>query len=184
MHINDDKVFKKLKRDIDRWKTLPASLQSRVSMVKMNTLPRVNFLSAMIPLPPLLKWWKRLDSLICTFLWNGKQPKLKLSTLQHTKMEGGLSLPNFELYHKAFQLRAVKTWFDPMISTPSREIEEIVKPIRLGDVLFSGTYRLLCGVIGTLNVILNHSQQNSGRSRKYGLLLTYGMIMVCLAFKI
>lgn len=113
-------------------------------MVKMNILPRVNFLSAMVPLPPLLKWWKRLDSLIHTFLWNGKQPKLKLSTLQRTKMEGGLSLPNFELYHKVFQLRAVKTLFDPMISTPCREIEAIVKPIRLKDVLFSGLSLKYC----------------------------------------
>lgn len=145
VHINYDKVFQKLKTDIDRWRTLPASLQSRVSTVKMNILPRVNFLSAMIPLPPSSKWWKNLDSLIRTFLWNGKQPKLKLATLQRTKMEGGLSLPNFELYHKAFQLRAVKTWFNTMIPTPCREIEEaIVKPIRLEDVLFSGLSLKYC----------------------------------------
>ncbi len=80
------------------------NLESRT--VKMNTLPRVNFLSAMIPLPPLLKWWKRLDSLIRNFLWNGKQPKCLLCNV--LKLRGGLSLPNFELYHKAFQLRAVK----------------------------------------------------------------------------
>lgn len=101
-------------------------LQSRVSTVKMNILPRVNFLSAMIPLPPLLKLWKRLDSLICTFLWNGKQPKLKLATLQRTKMEGGLSLSNFELYHEAFQLRAVKAWFESTNSTTCREMEAAI----------------------------------------------------------
>lgn len=97
VYINYEKIFQKLKKDIDGWRTLPASLKSRVSTMKINILPRVNFLSAMIPLPPLSKWWKRPDSLICTFLWNGKQPMLKLAVLQRTKMEGGLSLPNFEL---------------------------------------------------------------------------------------
>uniref|UniRef100_A0A672RLN0 Reverse transcriptase domain-containing protein n=1 Tax=Sinocyclocheilus grahami TaxID=75366 RepID=A0A672RLN0_SINGR len=44
VHINYDKVFQKLKRDIDRWRTLVASLESIVSTVKINILPRVNFL--------------------------------------------------------------------------------------------------------------------------------------------
>lgn len=68
-----------------RWRIFPTLLQSWFITIKMNISPWVNFISAMIPLPPLSKWWRRTGSLIRTFLWNSKQPKLQL---QRTKMEG------------------------------------------------------------------------------------------------
>lgn len=65
----------------------PGSLQSRVSTVKIRVL------SAMIPS------CKRHDSINHTFLWNGKQAKLKLATLQRTN---AFPILSYTIKHSTF----------------------------------------------------------------------------------
>ena len=59
---NYETILNNVQKDLKNWAALPASFRSRIAVVKMNILPRVNFLSAMIPLAPPAKCWKRLDS--------------------------------------------------------------------------------------------------------------------------
>lgn len=135
---NYETVLNNVQRDLKNWAALPASLRARVAVVKMNILPRVNFLSAMIPLAPPLKYWKRLDSLIRQYIWNNRQPRLKFLTLQRTTNNGGLALPNFKVYHLAFQLRALKIWLDPLATAPWKGIEQqIIHPVRMEDLAFA-----------------------------------------------
>ena len=47
---------------------------------------------------------KKLDRLLSAYIWNGKRPRIKLSTLQRLKSEGGLAYPNFKLYAQSFTL--------------------------------------------------------------------------------
>lgn len=132
-------ILANIQRDLNKWSTLPASLRSRIAVVKMNILPRVNFLSAMIPLPPPIKYWKRLESSVRQYNWNNKQPRLKFPTLQRTTNNGGLALPNFKMYHLAFQLRALRVSMDPSSMISWSEIEQqLIGPMRLQDFTFAG----------------------------------------------
>jgi len=45
-------VLNKILRDMDRWIDPPMSIRARISIVKMNILHRINFVSSMVPLPP------------------------------------------------------------------------------------------------------------------------------------
>jgi len=136
---NYENIFKEVERDIAIWIKLPASLQTRIASVKMKLLPRLNFVSMMIPLPPLAGYWKRVDALLRKYIWNSGHPKIKFSTLQRAKQEGGLAFPNFMRYHQAFQLRPLKTWLDRSSQVAWRDIEvALVLPYKLEGVLFSG----------------------------------------------
>uniref|UniRef100_A0A671NWB5 Reverse transcriptase domain-containing protein n=1 Tax=Sinocyclocheilus anshuiensis TaxID=1608454 RepID=A0A671NWB5_9TELE len=104
------------------WNTLPISLQGRISIVKMNILPRLNFLFFMIPISPP-KFLEQTQSLISKFIWNNKRARIKSSTLQRTKLMGGLSLPNFKLYYWAFQLKALRVWMDENCKVLWKSIE-------------------------------------------------------------
>ncbi|OCT59745.1 hypothetical protein XELAEV_18000614mg [Xenopus laevis] len=48
--------------------------------------------------------------MVLTFIWNNKQPRTKLSTLQRAKNEGGIGLPNFQLCHQACVLQCIIDW--------------------------------------------------------------------------
>ncbi len=49
---NFNNILVKVKNYIQRWKNLKVSLQGRISTVKMNLLPRLNFFFSMLPLSP------------------------------------------------------------------------------------------------------------------------------------
>ncbi len=57
-------ILKKTEEDINRWRHLLASVPARVSGIKMNVLPHINFLSSMLPLAPPTGYWQKLDSLL------------------------------------------------------------------------------------------------------------------------
>lgn len=136
-----EKLFRDIERDLERWTVLPASLMSWIATLKMNVLPRLSFLCAMIPLPPQIGYGHKVDVMIQKYLWNGGHPKIKLSKLQIFKENGGLSVPDFKLYFMSYQLRAIQTWLNPHSLAPWRDIEaELVKPYRLQDILLSGLF--------------------------------------------
>uniref|UniRef100_A0A8C1LC25 Reverse transcriptase domain-containing protein n=1 Tax=Cyprinus carpio TaxID=7962 RepID=A0A8C1LC25_CYPCA len=136
---NYNSILSKISSDLENWSRLPTSLQARISVIKMNVLPRINFFSSMIPLPPPVGYWNKLDACVSRYIWNGKRPRIKLTTLQRSRLHGGLSLPNFRLYAQAFSLRPLSVWFDPDASVSWRAIEEsIVYPYKLKHLVFSG----------------------------------------------
>lgn len=50
----------RVEQDLQRWNSMPLSLHARIVSVKINVLPRINFLSSMIPLPASKKYWHKL----------------------------------------------------------------------------------------------------------------------------
>lgn len=91
---NYGNIFKEVERDIVVWTKLPASLHTRIASVKMNVLPRLNFVSMMILLPPPVGHWKRIDSLLRKYIWNNGHPKITLH-LTAIKARGWPRLPEF-----------------------------------------------------------------------------------------
>lgn len=142
IQVNFGELSQKIKLDLQRWTNLQISMQARISTIKMNILPRLNFLFFMIPFTPPPKYFKELNSAVSRFVWNGRQPRIRFSVLQRTKLEGGLALPNFQIYYWAFQIRAIRTWTDKDSKVPWRSIESaIVHPHRLQDLPFTGLGR-------------------------------------------
>lgn len=138
-------VLDKTVRDVGRWADLPLSIQARISIIKMNILPRINFVTSMIPLPPPPDYWAKLQSATSKFIWNRKRPHLKLSVLQRRREDGGLAVPDFKLYAWSFALRPLLAWFDSTSSVSWCTLESnIVQPWTLQDVLFSNISRKQC----------------------------------------
>ncbi len=128
---NYNSILAKVSSDLENWSRLPTSFQACISVIKMNVLPRINLFSCMIPLSPPVGYWNKLDACVSRYIWDGKRPRIKLTTLQRCRLHGGLSFPNFRLYAQAFSLRPLSVWFDPDASVSWRAIEEsIVYPYK------------------------------------------------------
>lgn len=76
--------------------------------------------------------------MLSKFIWNGKRPRVHLSTLQRHKLLGALAVPNFEFHYWSFQIRTLSTWVNPEASISWKMIES-AKAHHIGykDLLFS-----------------------------------------------
>ena len=108
--LNFTPLLYNIKEDLDRWNKLPLSLIGRISTVKMNILPKINYLLSMTPVNPPPGWFSSLNSAVSTFYWKGKRPRIKLTTLQKPKQYGGLDAPNFYHYFLSHQLQYIRHW--------------------------------------------------------------------------
>ncbi|XDV29900.1 hypothetical protein PO909_032930 [Leuciscus waleckii] len=111
----------------------------RIATIKMNTLPRLNFLFSTLPLAPPTGYFKELRTAVTQFLWNYKRPRIRLKSMHRLKPHGGLSLPDFWSYYLAQQMRPLRTWMDVDSPVPWRALEtNIIYPLRLQDLPFTG----------------------------------------------
>lgn len=81
---------------------------------------------------PSSGYWDRLHTRISKFIWKGKQPRIKFSTLQHEKSMGGLE------YFYSFILRPISVWLAPDTLVSWRPLEEdIISPNKLQDLIYA-----------------------------------------------
>lgn len=107
---NFTKLQLKIQQELSRWSPLFLSLVGRVNVVKMSILPRYLYLFQSLPVYIPNVYFKKLDSVISSFIWNGKKPRLRKEHLQKLKQDGGLALPNFRYYYWAANLWCLSFW--------------------------------------------------------------------------
>ena len=86
--------MQEIKDNLEKWNKLPLTLIGRISAVKMNILPKINYLFSMTPVTPPSGWFSSLDNAVTKFYWKHQQPQIKLATLEKPKHLGGLAAPN------------------------------------------------------------------------------------------
>lgn len=93
-----------LKHNLNNHSDLKLNLIGRINLVKMMWLSKFIYLFQCIPLTPPKTFYKEINSIITSFIWTGKTPRIKRNLLFCSKREGGLNLPNMELYQIAAQM--------------------------------------------------------------------------------
>uniref|UniRef100_A0A668UC86 Reverse transcriptase domain-containing protein n=1 Tax=Oreochromis aureus TaxID=47969 RepID=A0A668UC86_OREAU len=123
----------------------------------MNTLPKYIYLFQCLPTNVPKSFFKELNKLITSFIWQKKNPRVKLSSLQAPYSRGGLNLPNFRNYYLASQYRSIWIWLHAERSearwVPIEQHE--VNPIPLKDVPFLGTKKCLSKLTNNLLILNN-----------------------------
>lgn len=64
-----------------------------------------------------------LDRVIFRFIWHWKKPQIRVKTLQLSKENGGLSLPNIKDYYRAAQIKNLVDICNPSYTAKWKEIE-------------------------------------------------------------
>lgn len=95
------------KRCLTQWSPLSTSLVSRINSIKMNILPKFLYIFQSIPTFIPKSFFDTLDSVISSYIWKGKRPRLNKVHLQKPKGEGGMALPNFRFYYWAANIRCL-----------------------------------------------------------------------------
>ncbi len=105
------KLYCLINKNLSDWSILPNSFFARINVIRMNILPRLNFLFQNLPCYLNTNFFKRINSSISRYIWNHKKPRLKLSVLMKPKELWGVSLHNFQLYFWSAQIKYMLSWF-------------------------------------------------------------------------
>lgn len=74
--VNFDPLLHKISYDVNRWAALNLPMAGKVNVIKMNCVPKLNYLIQSLPLEVPLSYFRWFDRIIKTFVWNGKRPRL------------------------------------------------------------------------------------------------------------
>lgn len=120
LKLNWTKKINQLQKNIEFWNTLPISMVGRVNAVKMIVLPRFLYIFQSIPVCIPQSYFQGLESILLSFIWSGKVPRISKKHLMKSKGDGGLGLPNFKLYYMASHLNIFSFW---RRCTPGADLE-------------------------------------------------------------
>uniref|UniRef100_A0A8C5M2I4 Reverse transcriptase domain-containing protein n=1 Tax=Leptobrachium leishanense TaxID=445787 RepID=A0A8C5M2I4_9ANUR len=96
--------------DLQNWSFPHISWFGRVNVVKMNILPRVLYLFQTLPIYLPTAFFAQLRTMISTYVWNSKKPRISLTLLMAPKQLGGVALPHFRHYYVASHLQRIVEW--------------------------------------------------------------------------
>lgn len=72
--VNFDPLFQKISCDVERWASLNLSMAGKVNVLKMNCVPKLNYLIQSLPLEIPHLYFDKFDRISKMFIWNGKCP--------------------------------------------------------------------------------------------------------------
>jgi hypothetical protein len=104
--LNRTEILNRVDKSINIYKNISMNLYSKIFVINTKILSQINFIATSILID---------DDTICTlkkrvldFLWDGKPPKIKYSTIIGDHFEGGIRMVDIECRIKALQMSWVK----------------------------------------------------------------------------
>ncbi len=96
-NINYSLWLQKMKEELKHWNLLPISLLRQINVIKMNILPRFNYLFQSLPCYLHKTFFKSINKLLSSFIWKNSSPRKTFQTLIKSKEKGEPWLPDLQL---------------------------------------------------------------------------------------
>ncbi|KAL9968540.1 hypothetical protein ACROYT_G020647 [Oculina patagonica] len=93
--LNFDEKLRSMEKVLNIWKNRKLTLIGRINIVKTLALSKLIFNSSNLSLPKDLP--DTINNMIFNFIWEGKPPKIKKTTVIGQKNKGGLKMIDFKL---------------------------------------------------------------------------------------
>ena len=108
---NYESKLKDFRKTLDSWNLRNLSIYGKVCIIKSLALPKLVHLFSALPNPPP-NLIKSIQDACFNFIWNGKNDKIKRTTMYNTYDKGGLRIPNISYFIMSQKISWVKKILD------------------------------------------------------------------------
>lgn len=106
-----------------------------MNVLKMDILSKLLYLFQALPITLPSAFFRTVRYMAIRFVWHGNHPRLKHKLLCSSKTNGGVSLPDFELYHTSTVVSRILEWFPRSLTKASTSVEQDMSPVDLHALL-------------------------------------------------
>jgi hypothetical protein len=110
-YLNYESKLKEIEKELSLLNYRKLTMYGKICIIKSLALPKLVHLFFSLPDPPA-DFFKKLQKICFSFIWNGKIEKIKRTTLYNDYGNGGLKLPHFQSFCRAQKLIWVKKLLD------------------------------------------------------------------------
>uniref|UniRef100_A0A8C5WLI0 Reverse transcriptase domain-containing protein n=1 Tax=Leptobrachium leishanense TaxID=445787 RepID=A0A8C5WLI0_9ANUR len=103
-------LWTEITRDLAEWKATRVSWLGKISIIKMNVLPRLLYLFQTLPIYVPPAFFRMIRTECSRFIWSATRARIDFRTLTRPKTAGGLAVPDFQLYYQAAHLLRIVEW--------------------------------------------------------------------------
>lgn len=90
----------------------------------MDTLPKLLYVFQTVPISVPKHFFRSLRFMTIRFIWHQGMSRIRHTLLTYPKKQGGVGLPDFELYHRATILSRMLEWFPRPFTKASTMVEQ------------------------------------------------------------
>jgi len=112
---NYNKKLNEFQKTLNLWSTRSLTFYGRITIIKSLALPKLVHLFTSLPNPPA-NILSKIQTSCFNFIWKGTE-KIKRTVLYKTYSEGGLKVPNIELFCQTLKISWMKHLFSDLYIT-------------------------------------------------------------------